>query len=313
MRVIGGSATPITSYPWQAALRYDARFGGSDSSNQFCGGVVVAPQIVLTAAHCVFDTDPDPAPQDGTKLDPDDVDVVLGKTTLSAAGGDHFDVQATFVQPGYDPNLSTDDVGYLVLSAPTSQTPIKLAGPTEAALWTPGYPTQVSGYGTTVNSQMAPGSDTLRAATVPIIADSTCGAPSVYGAVFVAASMICAGYLAGGVDSCYGDSGGPLQAPAQGGIFRLVGLVSFGDQCALPNAPGVYARVAAGSPGTLEPAVVGELASIESDQSLPHTDVVGSGALPLGATTTKKCKKGHKLVKRHGKKKCVKKKRHHRR
>lgn len=311
IRVIGGSATPAWSYPWQAALLYDpAKLSGNDAQRQLCGGVLVTPRIVLTAAHCVNDTDRDSGLQQGTQLDPDDADVVLNETTLSAGNGEHFSLQATFVQPGYDPNLNTDDVGYVVLSAATEQSPIKLAGPTETALLTPGYPTQVSGYGS-VNS--GSGSNTLRVATVPIIADSTCGSAGVYGSLFVPSSMICAGYLSGGIDACYGDSGGPLQAPAQGGIYRLVGLVSFGDGCAEPNAPGVYARVAAGPPGTLEPAVVNELAAIETNQGLPHTNVVGSGALPLGVVTAakKKCGKGRRLVKRHGKKKCVKK-RHHR-
>jgi hypothetical protein len=49
--------------------------------------------------------------------------------------------------------------------------------------------------------------------------------------------------LAGGKDSCQGDSGGPLVVP-KGGKFRLVGDTSFGNQCALPNFPGIYGRVA---------------------------------------------------------------------
>jgi trypsin len=315
-RVVGGSATPIADYPWQAAVRYDAsRFPGNDAARQFCDGVVVTPRIVLTAAHCVFDTDPDPGLQHGTQLDPDDADVVLNETTLSLGDGEHHTLQATFVQPGNDHDLDTNDVGYLVLSSPTSQTPIKLAGPTETALWPPGAPTIVSGYGST--SESSGTSNTLRSAVTPIISDPICADPSIYGSDFISSSMVCAGFLAGGVDACFGDSGGPLQAPAAGGVFRLVGLVSWGTGCAEPNAPGVYARVGAGAPGTLEPAVVDKLAAIEADQGLPHTDVVGSGALPIGtaatAATKKKCKRGRRLVKRHGKRKCVKKKHHHRR
>ena len=58
--------------------------------------------------------------------------------------------------------------------------------------------------------------------------------------------MLCAGYPQGGTDTCQGDSGGPLLARALDGSLRLVGATSFGDGCAQPGKPGVYARVAEG-------------------------------------------------------------------
>ena len=58
--------------------------------------------------------------------------------------------------------------------------------------------------------------------------------------------MLCAGYPQGGTDTCQGDSGGPLLAKALDGSLRLVGATSFGDGCAQPGKPGVYARVAEG-------------------------------------------------------------------
>ena len=233
------AGTPPRSRPSPGRRPCASPTAGSDVSQQFCGGAVVAPRIVLTAAHCVSDTDPDcgviclgdPGGDGTPKLDPNDVQVVLNKTTLSAAGGDHLSVQDVRVQPGNNPNSITYDVGYLVLSSPTGLQPIKIAGPSETAIWTPGSGTVVSGYGTITNSSSTPGSDTLRSATVPVIPDSSCSSPSVYGSAFISDSMLCAGYLAGGSDACYGDSGGPLQAPAQGGIYRLVGLVSWGDGC----------------------------------------------------------------------------------
>lgn len=53
-------------------------------------------------------------------------------------------------------------------------------------------------------------------------------------------TMICAGLKEGGKDSCQGDSGGPLVCNG-----KLVGIVSFGKKCALPEFPGVYTKIAA--------------------------------------------------------------------
>ena len=55
--------------------------------------------------------------------------------------------------------------------------------------------------------------------------------------------MVCAGYPQGGTDTCQGDSGGPLFGHDAAGALRVVGATSFGDGCAQPGKPGVYARV----------------------------------------------------------------------
>ena len=54
--------------------------------------------------------------------------------------------------------------------------------------------------------------------------------------------MLCAGFPQGGVDTCQGDSGGPMFGNV-GGALKVVGATSFGEGCARPNKPGVYARV----------------------------------------------------------------------
>lgn len=96
---------------------------------------------------------------------------------------------------------------------------------------------QVTGWGTTQNANE--GTDMLRVVSVPIVNHSKCNKMyASYGGI--TNQMICAGLKEGGKDSCFGDSGGPLVCGT-----KLVGVVSWGNGCAKPNYPGIYAKVAA--------------------------------------------------------------------
>jgi trypsin len=280
-RVVGGEDTTIDRYPWQAALVVDpAKVPGTPFQRQFCGGSLITPYIVMTAAHCVYDTDPD----DGSTLDPDDVDVVLGETMLSTApSSSQLAVQAVAYQADYDPNFGPSDwaipqkdIGYLVLQSPYDGAAIDIAGPDETALWDQDSYEEVTGWGATAESGPGSGgSNTLQVAAVPIIADLTCTAD--YGGYFDSESMVCAGFQEGGIDTCQGDSGGPMQAPLADGGYRLVGITSWGDGCARPNAPGVYTRIAG---DTLRAAATTQVFDLETTYALPHENVVGGGGQP---------------------------------
>jgi secreted trypsin-like serine protease len=336
-KIVGGSTSSTSQYPWQAAVVFSAASpyqGKNAYQRQFCGGSLITSRIVITAAHCVYDTDPDCSTAipgqtclpndpsgDGTKLlDTNDVNVVLGRTTLTdTSQGAEISVSQITRRSNYEDNylghgVPRYDVAYLVLSSPSTQGQIKLAGADEGALWDPGSPVEISGWGST--SEGGSRQNTLRAATVDVIADTTCGNVLVYGADFDPATMVCAGYMSGGVDTCQGDSGGPLQAPLESGGYRLVGITSWGDGCARPGLPGVYTRVAGSTMRSL----------IESDMAgLPtgNEGTTGSGGQPRfgnnpasddpaagGTTTTKaanpyaKCKRIRNKKKR---RRCIKK------
>ncbi|XP_066986715.1 trypsin alpha-3-like [Macrobrachium rosenbergii] len=98
----------------------------------------------------------------------------------------------------------------------------------------------VTGWGTTASG----GNQTqqLYEVVVPTMTNTKC--QQSYGTASITANMICAGLDAGGKDSCQGDSGGPLvtEGNAAQTFMVQIGVVSWGNGCALPNFPGVYAR-----------------------------------------------------------------------
>jgi trypsin len=317
-KIVGGSTASISQYPWQAAVMIDGE--------QVCGGSLLTSRIVVTAAHCVFDTDPDCGPfsaagrppvctalfdpgGDGTsKLDPDDVSVILGHTTISSGVGSASPVIGVSSQSNYDPNYQGDevprfDVGYLVLASTSAQTQIKIADSSARSLWLPGSPVDISGWGTTSDSPIANTQDTLRATTVNVVDDPSCA--SDYGADFDAGTMVCA--AAPGRDTCAGDSGGPLQAPLPGGGYRLVGITGWGNGCARPGFPGVYTRVA---DSTMSSLIQSDVSSLNASFGLPAETIFG-GLIATASTTTTttakhpfaKCKRIHNKKKR---KRCVK-------
>ncbi len=270
-KVVGGSPASIADYPYQAAITRNPNvFSGSALQRQFCGGQVVAPTLVITAAHCVFDFENRVFTNAGLYA------AVTGRTTLSnsAEGQEIPFASYTFFtdasgSPLFDPVTFEYDVVLATLSSSTTAPPIKIAGPDEAATWERGRDAFVSGFGA---AQEGGGKqDTMRAAMIAIIGDSTCASGKVYGSGFFPSVQVCAGRLAGGVDTCQGDSGGPMVVPTLASGFRLVGDTSFGLGCARPYKPGVYGRLAA------DP-----LRSALQNAALAATgvDIVGSGAQP---------------------------------
>ena len=267
-RIVGGHPIPITQASWQAAITLNpATFVGDGFDLQFCGGSLVAPRLVVSAAHCLF--------PDGVGQPPfaaADLAVITGRTTLSSNEGQWIPVTRAILftdaqgNPLYNGQTTAWDVSVFELGQPSTSQPIKIAGPDESELWAPGRRTEVTGWGDT--RFRGPKSDALLAAELSMFPDDSCR--RVMGAGFDQQTSICSGNFLGERDSCQGDSGGPLVAPSDQGM-RLVGNVQSGFECARPRNPAAYGRLGA------DPIMT---ALRNTGFTVAGTDVYGSGAQP---------------------------------
>ncbi|GAA0539439.1 serine protease [Saccharopolyspora subtropica] len=211
--IVGGEDADIKDHPFVVALV-------SPSGQQFCGGTLVAPTKVVTAAHCTVNAQPA------------DINVVSGRTVMSSQEGTVSKVTDIWVHPEYQDATEGFDVSVLTLQAPVQEAPIELAKADDPG-YAPDSQATILGWGNT--SEGGQQADHLQKATVPVTSDETCsGAYQEYNKD----AMVCAGLPEGGVDTCQGDSGGPMVVDN-----KLIGVTSWGEGCARPGKPGVYARV----------------------------------------------------------------------
>lgn len=226
-RIIGGEPAGFGEYPFMVALLFEPA-AGSDFDKQYCGGSLIASRWVLTAAHCV-----------DFLTSPDEVAVAVDRTHLNSTEGQRVGVREFFIHPDWDRNTLSPDVALLRLAKPvTGVAPIRLAGPSDDGFEVAGTLLTVIGWGNTSTTGQASFPDGLREVVVPVVDDTTCDEAN-HGLV-TPETQLCAGVK--GIDSCGGDSGGPLFATS-GGAKVQVGIVSWGIGCAKQRYPGVYAEV----------------------------------------------------------------------
>ena len=210
--VVGGTPAAQGEFPWMVRL------------SMGCGGALYRPNLVLTAAHCVGPT--------GTNTS---ITATLGVVDLQDPNRITRQSNYVYRAPGFTGATAGKDWALIRLSSPVTtlaMLPVATSTRYDTGTFT------IAGWGAT--SEGGAQQRFLQKAQVPFVSDTTCKA-SYPG--LVSSDMICAGYTQGGVDTCQGDSGGPMFGRNAAGALRVVGATSYGEGCARPNKPGVYARV----------------------------------------------------------------------
>jgi secreted trypsin-like serine protease len=225
-RIIGGKPVPIKDNPWQVGI-LSARVPNNQVA-QFCGGSIIHARWVVTAAHCV---------DRGTT--PKQIHVLTGTDSLEK-GGTRVTVRTIVVHDTWKKTTNLNDFDIALLETDNDLGNGAVVGDTTATEHPTTLQVRVTGWGRTSKTSSL-GSKTLQGIEVPYVTRATCNRFESYDGD-ITDNMICAGLQKGGIDSCQGDSGGPATTMING-TRRLVGIVSWGEGCALQDKYGVYTNV----------------------------------------------------------------------
>nr|CAD7455006.1 unnamed protein product [Timema tahoe] len=250
-RIVGGQPADPMEWPWTVALL-------RNKVDQYCGGVLITDRHVLTAAHCVSQSEYPRFPTLPLSFDrfaAKDIHVRLGEYDLSTpdeAPSKDFPIDEIRVHKRYSRTNYENDIAILKMKTPTMFNnyiwPVCLppagrdfynkTAVVTADIWTVMLCSVVLGWGTM--SYGGPSSVVLMEVEVPVWNQTYCATRFTQP---ILKTFLCAGAYEGGRDSCQGDSGGPLLYRLDNGRWVTIGVVSWGIRCGEPLRPGVYTRV----------------------------------------------------------------------
>ena len=236
-QIMGGYEATDGAWPWMAAILYTSE--PDLYKAQYCGGVLIASNWVLTAGHCTQKN------VNGVlvNLVASDINVAVGVYDLANGSGTRIPVKRIVRHPAYV-DFYANDIALLELSSASGQQPITIFSGISMQGIDPGLLNQMTtlvgwGLADTATTWYYP--EKLRQVNLPVIADANCN--NGYG-VTLSGSQFCAGYTEAR-DACTGDSGGPMMLVVDGQWVH-VGLVSYGAECEVQNGYyGVYTRSSA--------------------------------------------------------------------
>lgn len=229
-RIQNGEEAPVGRYPYIVSLRT------LGTRLHFCGGSLIEPHIVLTAAHCV---DPDTQSRSGVS-EPIVFIGAHGVNDDESMGVEVINTVKTIMHSKWKSNdfFNGYDIALLVLERASRFKPVMMA---PADVPKVGQMLASAGWGSDASGVFA---EALNHVTdLQFIPNPNCNGPSLYDGK-IKEVMLCAG--GAGEDTCAGDSGGPLilaDSKDNPSFDRLVGIVSFGaKECGAVGIPGVYTR-----------------------------------------------------------------------
>ena len=228
-RVIGG--TPANRATTRFFLQFDL---DSPNGGTLCGATALNSLWAVTAAHCVVSTD------GKIRIGPGGSHLLVNPA-IRSQGYPYF-IQQVYVHPAYRPASVEQwhDIALLKTYKPMNAVPIKMN--TDRFAPDLGAAETVLGFGLRDTPNGRAPAEVLQQGLVDDMGGwnlATCGG---YGDFYNPRFQICAGKDGGGVDACFGDSGGPLTAMVDG-RKTFVGVVSSGFDCAQAGYPGIYTRV----------------------------------------------------------------------
>uniref|UniRef100_A0A8B9F788 Urokinase-type plasminogen activator n=1 Tax=Amazona collaria TaxID=241587 RepID=A0A8B9F788_9PSIT len=238
-KIVGGSQAEVESQPWIAGIFQNRR--GID--HFLCGGSLIDPCWVLTAAHCFHSLSKEPQNNSAYK-------VVLGKSMLNVTDNKEqvFMVDGIISHPDFtdDTGGNDNDIALIRIRTTSGQCAVEskyvrtVCLPEKNLYLADNTRCEIAGYGKQEFYDIYY-AQRLMSATVNLISQRKCKY-EYYDSIRVTDNMVCAGDPMWETDACKGDSGGPMICEYDGRMM-LYGIVSWGDGCAKKNKPGVYTRV----------------------------------------------------------------------